>query len=143
MEYSDITYDDYFTLNFSQRCFGTFFSLMGIGFRGSRVQTIKCLIIVALTYMLLYTILFSTLWGAATGYVSLPGRAYRMPDNSFANLESERLSICWSIDGHRLGLRTRYLVDGPDFSTLMPELEQSYNPNQNRNPSTTDIGFGR
>ncbi|KAI1864463.1 uncharacterized protein JN550_009020 [Neoarthrinium moseri] len=123
MEYSTVTYEDYISVLFSQSWPGTLKFFFGTLFCRYRIRA--WFLLIGLTYMLLYTFLFSTIWSAASGYISPAERAYQMPDGTFLPLATPHLALCWKIDSARLGLAPGHVELGPDFSTLQPWLFKS------------------
>ncbi|ETS80267.1 hypothetical protein PFICI_07796 [Pestalotiopsis fici W106-1] len=123
MECSSVTYENYISVIFSRSWLGTLKFFLGRFSRQNKIPV--SLSIFGLAYMIVYTFFFSTVWSAATGYISPSERAYQMPDSTYLPLNSPHLALCWMIDSGRLGLEQGHVELGPDFSMLEPWLYKS------------------
>jgi hypothetical protein len=93
-----------------------------------------------LIYSLGYTLLFTTLWSTATGYLALSHKIYGMPSGEIVPLRTNHLAPCWVLDPNRLELPglTSNIILGPDFP-LLKSSDQV--PTHNVGQMETKIGF--
>lgn len=61
------------------------------------LSTVVCAFM--LTHALGYTLCFSLLWSAATGYMRLSYRLYAMPNGIIIQINTHDLVLCWVLDG--------------------------------------------
>ena len=137
MERSAVPYHYYINLSFSTVSFTSLGSLLRIIFsrQGFRIAVSSIFMI----FVILYALAFPTLWGAATGYVSPTVRSYRMPDHSFVSLDSELMSLCWSLKDERLGFEHEHIEMGPTFDKIDVQRLQDVNEDFRSADSTPDI----
>jgi hypothetical protein len=81
---------------------------------------------------ILYTLLFATIWGGATGYLSPGTPSYRMPDQSYATRDSNELRYCWVVEPGRVGGLKSNLIIGPSISQAPIYLDIQKNRNDIR-----------
>ncbi|KAK8106359.1 hypothetical protein PG999_009718 [Apiospora kogelbergensis] len=116
MEHYAVTSDFYIVLSFSRTSFETLWALIKSIFRQRSITTFLCTCMIIFT--LGYTLLFSVIWSAATGYVSLSQNFYPMPNADIVGLNSPDLTLCWELDGSRLGQNNRLVETGPSFADV-------------------------
>ncbi|KAK8062994.1 hypothetical protein PG997_015091 [Apiospora hydei] len=116
MERFSVTTDFYLAMSFSRSSFGTLWILVtSLRRRESATVFLGTLMVV---YTLGYTLLFSVIWGAATGYVSLSQNFYPMPNGDVVPLNSPDLSLCWVLEDTRLGVSQPLVELGPNFADV-------------------------
>lgn len=118
MEYYCVTYRYYLTISWSRASFESLFVIIRDCFLMQGIASFLCTLL--LIYALSYTLLFSLLWSTATGYLSLSHRLYAMPDGNIVPLNTHDLALCWVLDGSRLNSTDDRVEVGPDFSALAP-----------------------
>lgn len=123
MEYSSVTYEEFFAVQFTQSLYSGICFIFSRLFRQNRPAV--WFLLVGLLYMIIYTILFTTIWGAASGYISPSQRTYHMPNDTYVPLNSPHLSLCWKISTERLGILGDHVEIGPDFSMLEPWVSET------------------
>ncbi|KAK8036287.1 hypothetical protein PG993_008901 [Apiospora rasikravindrae] len=111
-----VTADFYMAVSFSRSSFETLWTLLAFIFRRGSITVLLCTLMVI--YALGYTLFFSVIWGAATGYVGLSQNFYPMPNGDVIGLNSRDLSLCWALDGTRIGLSGRVIELGPSFEDV-------------------------
>lgn len=116
MEYYCVTYKYYLTISWSRASFESLWVILRDWFTMEGVASFWCTLL--LIYALSYTLLFSLLWSTATGYLSLSHRLYAMPDGNIVPLNTPDLTLCWVLDGSRFDSTDDHIEVGPDFSTL-------------------------
>lgn len=116
MEYHCVTYKYYLTISWSRASFESLCIIITDLFSMQGIASFWCTLL--LIYALSYTLLFSLLWSTATGYVSLSHRLYAMPDGNMVTLNTPDLTLCWVLDGSRLNSTDDHIETGPDFSAL-------------------------
>ncbi|KAK8045813.1 hypothetical protein PG996_013877 [Apiospora saccharicola] len=136
MERFTVTSDLYVSLHFSRASFETLWNLAI--FRRRSVLTFLCTLLVI--YALGYTLFFSVVWGAATGYVSISPDFYPMPDSEVIPLNSPHVSLCWVLDGTRLGLDGHLVETGPSFANV-GGLTKDLTPGNVKDPTETELCF--
>lgn len=118
MEYYCVTWRYYLTISWSRASFESLFVIIRDWFFMQGLSSFLCTLL--LIYALSYTLLFSVLWSTATGYLSLSHRLYAMPDGNIVPLNTHDLALCWVLDGSRLNTAEDIVEVGPDFSALAP-----------------------
>lgn len=95
MEYATVPYRFYTNLTFSTVTWEALIALAKAlrSLPGSRVKWSALWLIFAV----IYTLAYPTIWSAATGYLKPTTTVYRVPDDSLVSLDSESLSVCWSV----------------------------------------------
>lgn len=111
MEYSSVPY--YFQLDilFSTASLPALWSTMR--FLGTRRPARAVFSAVWFLLAILYVLAFSSIWGAATGYLNPSKPAYMMGDHSYVTIDSDSLSLCMSVDTERLNRTVPAIVQGP------------------------------
>ncbi|KAI0096660.1 hypothetical protein GGR51DRAFT_542967 [Nemania sp. FL0031] len=117
MEISTVTYPYYVTLSFSKASFETLIQALRMLPMTKSYSVLLCSVL--LIYTLVYTLFFPLIWGTSTGYLSLSHKLYAMPGGDVIPLNSENLSLCWVLDPNKLGIPTRHVEIGPNFSTIL------------------------
>lgn len=123
MEHYSITYKYFVTLSFSRDSLLSFLIIFRNIFSMRGLSSTFCAIL--LVYALGYTLCFSLLWSAATGYVSLSHRLYAMPNGDITPINTHDLTLCWVLDGSRFGWPNDHIEMGPDFSTIDSRLSKT------------------
>ncbi|KAK8137264.1 hypothetical protein PG984_005204 [Apiospora sp. TS-2023a] len=131
-----VTSDLYISLHFSRASFERIWNLAI--FRRRSVTIFLCTLLVI--YALGYTLFFSVVWGAATGYVSISHDFYPMPDTEVIPLNSPHLSLCWVLDDTRLELDSRLVETGPSFANV-GGLTKDLTPGKVKDPNETELCF--
>lgn len=72
---------------------------------------------------ILYVLAFSSVWGAATGYLNPSKPAYQMDDHSYVTVGSDSLRLCMSIDSERLNGTVPALVQGPKLGECFESFD--------------------
>lgn len=116
MEHYCVSVKYYLTISWSRASFESLWVILKDWFIMQGFVSFFCTLL--LIYALSYTLLFSLLWSAATGYLSLSHRLYAMPDGSIIPLNTPDLTLCWVLDGSRLDSAEDHIEIGPDFSAL-------------------------
>ncbi|KAH9883697.1 hypothetical protein F4778DRAFT_765711 [Xylariomycetidae sp. FL2044] len=113
MEISAVPYHFSLNLLFKTASFSSLWSASRILARRNPVRmTIAAL---WLAYCIIYVLSFSTIWSAATGYLSPSVPAYAILDKAFVTQNSTDLRVCWSIQDSRLGVDAKTVIKGPPF----------------------------
>lgn len=116
MENYHVTCRYYLTVSWSRASFESLCGILKDFLFVQGLTNFYCTIL--LIYALGYTLLFSLLWSTATGYLSLSHRLYAMPDGNIVPLDTCDLALCWVLDGSRFDSPDDHVEIGPDFSTL-------------------------
>ncbi|KAK2597903.1 hypothetical protein N8I77_012656 [Diaporthe amygdali] len=116
MENYHVTCRYYLTVSWSRASFESLCGILKDFLFVQGLTNFYCTIL--LIYALGYTLLFSLLWSTATGYLSLSHRLYAMPDGNIVPLDTRDLALCWVLDGSRFDSPDDHVEIGPDFSTL-------------------------
>lgn len=124
MEKYCVTYKYYLTISWSRASFESLYVILTDLFSMQGIASFWCTLL--LIYALSYTLLFAILWSTATGYLSLSHRLYAMPDGNIVPLNTPDLTLCWVLDGSRFNSTDDHIETGPDFSAL-GSLTTSYN----------------
>ncbi|KAK7912244.1 hypothetical protein PG985_014725 [Apiospora marii] len=138
MEQFTVTPDFYISLSFSRSSIETLWTMLVYMFRRESITVFLCTWLVI--YALGYTLLFSVIWAAATGYVSVSQNFYPMPDGEVVRLNSQNLSLCWVLDGARFGLKEPLVELGPDFANVGGSIK-SVMPDSVKEPNATTLCF--
>lgn len=111
MEYSLVPY--YFQLDilFSTASLSALWSTLR--FLGTRRPTRAVFSAVWFLLAILYVLAFSSIWGAATGYLNPSQPAYKMDDDSYVTVNSTGLNLCMTVDTERLNGTVPAIVKGP------------------------------
>lgn len=126
MEYSAVPYEFHLQMMFKTVSLEALWASMRMV---SRKQPRRMMVsAVWLSLAILYTLSFTSLWSAATGYVQPSAVAYKMPDSTYATVDSEGLNICWSVDGSRLNGTLPEVVVGPRFGSCYSSFSVLDNP---------------
>lgn len=72
---------------------------------------------------ILYVLAFSSVWGAATGYLNPSKPAYQMDDHSYVTVDSDSLRLCMSVDTERLNRTVPAVVQGPKLGECFQSFE--------------------
>jgi hypothetical protein len=121
MEYSSVPY--YFQLDilFSTASLPALWSTLR--FLGTRRPARAVFSAVWFLLAILYVLAFSSIWGAATGYLNPSKPAYMMGDHSYATIDSDSLSLCMSVDSERLNGTVPSLVQGPRLGACFESFD--------------------
>lgn len=138
MERFTVPSDFYIALSFSRSSIETLWTLSGFMFRRESITIFLCTWLVI--YALGYTLLFSVIWSAATGYVSVSQNFYPMPNGDVVPLNSPELTLCWALDGTRFGLSDRLIELGPNFADV-GGFTKDLSPNGAKQPNGTTLCF--
>jgi hypothetical protein len=121
MEYSSVPY--YFQLDilFSTASLPALWSTLR--FLGTRRPARAVFSAVWFLLAILYVLAFSSVWGAATGYLNPSKPAYMMSDSSYVTVDSKSLSLCMSVDTERLNGTVPAVVQGPRLGDCFDSFE--------------------
>lgn len=72
---------------------------------------------------ILYVLAFSSVWGAATGYLNPSKPAYQMDDHSYVTVDSDSLKLCMSVDTERLNGTVPAIVQGPKLGECFESFD--------------------
>lgn len=115
MEYSAVPYDFQLSTLFSTVSLeALWFSMRLVSKKQPRRMTCSA---VWLFLAILYTLLFPSIWSAATGYLQPSAVAYKMPGSSYATKDSDAINLCWAADNSRVNGTLPDVVLGPRFSS--------------------------
>lgn len=121
MEYSSVPY--YFQLDilFSTASLPALWSTMR--FLGTRRPARAVFSAVWFLLAILYVLAFSSVWGAATGYLNPSKPAYQMDDHSYVTVDSDSLKLCMSVDTERLNGTVPAIVQGPKLGECFESFD--------------------
>lgn len=122
MEYSSVPY--YFQLDilFSTASLPALWSTMR--FLGTRRPARAVFSGVWFLLAILYVLAFSSIWGAATGYLNPSKPAYQMDDHSYTTVDSDGLNLCIPMDAERLNGTVPALVQGPQLGKCFRSFDE-------------------
>ncbi|KAG8160019.1 hypothetical protein KVR01_010656 [Diaporthe batatas] len=120
MEYSLVPY--YFQLDilFSTASLSALWSTLR--FLGTKRPARAVFSAVWFLLAIVYVLAFSSIWGAATGYLSPSRPAYMMEDNSYVTFDSDNLNVCITVDSERLNGTVPAIVQGPKLSSCLDDF---------------------
>ncbi|KAH7157325.1 hypothetical protein B0J13DRAFT_541522 [Dactylonectria estremocensis] len=121
MEVSAVPYRYYVNLTFSTMSFFSLWELCKMIFRRPQWRTV--LSTVWLLLAISYALASGPFWSAVTGYLAPSSRMYYLDDGTLAALDSSELSMCWVLDGKRLGWDDDHIEFGP----TLHEINQAVN----------------
>ncbi|KAI3394388.1 hypothetical protein diail_2855 [Diaporthe ilicicola] len=121
MEYSSVPY--YFQLDilFSTASLPALWSTLR--FLGTRRPARAVFSGVWFLLAILYVLAFSSIWGAATGYLNPSKPAYQMGDHSYTTIDSDGLNLCMPMDTQRLNDTVPALVQGPQLGRCFKSFD--------------------
>lgn len=121
MEYSLVPY--YFQLDilFSTASLSALWSTLR--FLGTRRPARAVFSAVWFLLAILYILAFSSIWGAATGYLNPSQPAYKMGDDSYVTVNSTNLNLCMTVDTERLNGTVPAIVRGPQLSECFDSFD--------------------
>lgn len=124
MEYSSVPY--YFQLDilFSTASLPALWSTLR--FLGTRRPARAVFSAVWFLLAILYVLAFSSVWGAATGYLNPSKPAYQMDDHSYVTVGSDSLRLCMAVDSERLNGTVPAIVQGPKYGDCFESFSYGY-----------------
>ena len=125
MEYSSVPY--YFQLDilFSTASLPALWSTLR--FLGTRRPARAVFSAVWFLLAILYVLAFSSVWGAATGYLNPSKPSYQMGDHSYVTVDSDSLRLCMSVDTERLNGTVPAIVQGPKLGDCFESFDDINN----------------
>ncbi|KAJ0122261.1 hypothetical protein J7T55_002773 [Diaporthe amygdali] len=114
MEYSSVPYHFQLNILFSTASLPALWSTLR--FLGRKRPARAVFSAVWFLLAIVYVLAFTSVWGAATGYLNPSKPAYLMGDHSYVTADSDSLNLCMSVDTERLNGTVPPLVQGPQFS---------------------------
>lgn len=125
MEYSLVTYEHYMNMSFSPVSVFSLWSLMKM--LRAKLVTRTFIYTLGMIFAIAHTLIFTTIWSAATGYISPSLRTYRMPDGTLVPINTPSLAPCWTIRDSRTGNDSNetLIVQGPSFDIIFAKSSYS------------------
>ncbi|KAH7009884.1 hypothetical protein EDB80DRAFT_415111 [Ilyonectria destructans] len=124
MEVSAVPYRYYMNLTFSTVSFVSLWELCKMIFRRPSWRTV--LSALWLLIAIAYVLAFGTYWGVVAGYIAPSSRMYYLDNGTLASLDSPELSMCWVLDGERLGWDGDHIELGPSLHEIYQGLEVKF-----------------
>lgn len=138
MERSAVPYHYYTNLSFSTVSFWSLQSLGKMLLRKPGWRTTASA--TWMSFAIVYVLAFSTIWGAATGYISPSTRVYKMPDGALVSLDSNLLAMCWDIKDSRVGWADGHIEMGPSLKEIYEDNAASFaNGNAGTGSGQSDV----
>ncbi|KAH6960010.1 hypothetical protein BKA56DRAFT_600191 [Ilyonectria sp. MPI-CAGE-AT-0026] len=124
MEVSAVPYRYYTNLTFSTVSLFSLWELCKMIFRCPQWRTV--LSTVWLLLAIFYALASGPFWGAVTGYIAPSTRMYYLDDGTLAALDSPELSMCWVLDGERLGWDSDHIELGPTLHEIYQAMDAEW-----------------
>lgn len=137
MERSSVPYSYFIELSFSTVSFSSLWEILKILVKRRNWRTVMSAL--WLLFAITYVLAFATFWSAATGYIAPANRMYPMPDGALEPVDSPNLSLCWVLDGDRIGRDSDYIENGPNFENLYANHQRLVDLGVNFASSSTDV----
>jgi hypothetical protein len=120
MESNSIPMNHYLDLSFSTTSLNSFWAAFSLLFDKRKFQPIYLRL--WLIFAIAYVLGFSTLWSAATGYISRSIPTYSVQGTTYVSLRSRELTLCWVFDDERVTINgSDTIIHGPQFSQLISD----------------------